>query len=216
MDIRLPDRRNIEEVTGVDNTKFYYTPVTGSFFKARFADAVNLLGGRVGRLLDAGCGSGIFLPELSRHCDRLFSFDLHPHLHRTARMSKAERVAVTLTRCDARALPFASESMDAVVSMSMMEHLRDPQSAAKEFYRVLKPGGVAVIGVPVKNLLTDIMFRGAYLSLDGKLEDEHVSTHRDVLGGMRAAFPADAILHIPRSVPEPLRLYTTARFRKPA
>ena len=215
MHITLPNRNNIQEVSGVDPTKFYYTPIARSFFKARFADALTLLGKRVGVLLDAGCGSGIFLPELAKHCDHLFSFDMHPHLNRTAEMLAAESVNVPLVRSDACALPFASESMDAIVCMSVLEHLHDPKPAGEEFYRILRPGGVAVIGVPVKNLMTDVMLEAAYLCLDGNLQDEHVTTHRDVIKRLSATFTVEDILHIPRRFPERLRMYTTTRFRKP-
>jgi len=215
MNLTFPKRDNIQEVSGVDPTKFYYTPVARSFFRGRLADAIRLLGVRVGSLLDVGCGSGIFLPELAKHCDRLFSCDLHPHLDLTAEMLLAESVNVHLTRCDACDLPFPSESIDAIVCMSVLEHLRDPKFAAQEFHRVLRPGGVAVIGVPVKNLMTEVMLQCAYIWLDGKLEDEHVSTHRDVIASMNSIFRAEAILHIPRLLPEHVRMYTTTRFRKP-
>jgi SAM-dependent methyltransferase/uncharacterized protein YbaR (Trm112 family) len=42
---------------------------------------------------------------------------------------------------DAHHLPFADVSFDAVVSFNTFEHLYDPESAASEVYRVLKPGG---------------------------------------------------------------------------
>jgi SAM-dependent methyltransferase len=42
---------------------------------------------------------------------------------------------------DAHHLPFADASFDAVVSFNTFEHLYDPERAASEIYRVLKPGG---------------------------------------------------------------------------
>lgn len=214
---RLPQRKNIQETSVADPLKFYYIPVARTFYTARFSDAIRLLGGKTGKLLDVGCGSGIFLPELSRHCESLCACDFHPNLNRTAEMLRAEKVTASLVPADARSLPFQAESFDAIVSMSVLEHIHDLDSAAAEFYRVLRPGGVAVIGVPVENLMTDTMLRLSYLSLpNAKLEDEHVSTHRDVLNAFTKKFSFEEGLNIPRLLPEQLRMYRTVRFRKPS
>ena len=216
MKITLPDRANIKDTGDADPLKFYYFPVSRSFYTGRFADALRLLGDNVNHLLDIGCGSGIFLPELTKHCNQLFACDFHPHLDKPAEMLRAEKLNVNLIRTDARVLPFASESMDAIICMSVLEHLHDVQSPAEEFYRVLKPGGVAIIGVPVKNLMTDVMLRLSYLALpNGNLDDEHVSTHRDVLGSFSKKFKVEDGLNIPRLTPELIRMYSTVRFRKP-
>jgi len=46
------------------------------------------------------------------------------------------------------ALPFADASFDAVVSADVICQVENPDVALKEFYRVLKPGGIVVINVP--------------------------------------------------------------------
>jgi ubiquinone/menaquinone biosynthesis C-methylase UbiE len=217
MDIALPARHNIKETGAADPLKFYYFPIARSFYMARFADAIKLLGQTVDDLLDIGCGSGIFLPELTKHCKRLYACDFHSQMDKPAAMMRAESLKVNLIRADARKLPFASESMDAIVCMSVLEHLHDLESPAEEFYRVLRPGGVAIIGVPVENMMTDVMLRLSYLTLpNAELDDEHVSTHRDVLSTFSRKFETEKGLNIPRLLPEKLRMYSTVRFRKPA
>src|ERR1700710_2925216 len=44
------------------------------------------------------------------------------------------------------ALPFASGSLDRVVSMNVAENLRHPDRLLAECHRVLRPGGLAVVG----------------------------------------------------------------------
>ena len=214
MEITLPKRNNIKETTAADPLKFYYLPVARSFYTARFADAIRLLGKRVGRLLEVGCGSGIFLPELAKHCDSLFACDYHSSLVLTAEMLRYESVPAALARADARTLPYASESMDAIICMSVLEHLHDLESPAEEFFRILRPGGITIVGVPVANLMTEAMLRLSYLSLNAHLDDEHVSTHRDVLGTFSRKFLAEEVRKIPRVLPEQVSMYSTVRFRK--
>ena len=46
-------------------------------------------------------------------------------------------------------LPFADNSFDAVFSLSVLEHVKDPFAAAAEIKRVLKPGGILYAVVPL-------------------------------------------------------------------
>lgn len=51
---------------------------------------------------------------------------------------------------DVRAIPFTSGVFDLVYSMGTIEHFPAYPAALQEIYRVLKPGGMAIIGVPNK------------------------------------------------------------------
>ena len=51
---------------------------------------------------------------------------------------------------DIHRLPFADDSVGAVVCVEVLEHVHDPLRAVEEIHRVLRPGGVAV--------LTSVMF----------------------------------------------------------
>lgn len=45
-------------------------------------------------------------------------------------------------------LPFIDGAFDAVISLSVLEHVKDPFQCAKEISRVLKPGGSLICSVP--------------------------------------------------------------------
>jgi predicted SAM-dependent methyltransferase len=46
-------------------------------------------------------------------------------------------------------LPFADESLDVVYASHVLEHIREDESAIAEIWRVLRPGGRAVLPVPL-------------------------------------------------------------------
>jgi SAM-dependent methyltransferase len=51
--------------------------------------------------------------------------------------------------CHAERLPFVGSAFDWVHMRSVLDHFEDPYLAMKEAYRVLKPGGTALIGLTV-------------------------------------------------------------------
>ena len=50
--------------------------------------------------------------------------------------------------CDIHHLPFKDNSIDAVMSVAVLEHVREPAAVLKEVYRVLKPGGRVFSVIP--------------------------------------------------------------------
>lgn len=50
---------------------------------------------------------------------------------------------------DLRCIPFESNSFDLIVCNHVLEHIHRDDWALKEMYRVLKPGGMAVLQVPI-------------------------------------------------------------------
>jgi SAM-dependent methyltransferase len=55
-----------------------------------------------------------------------------------------------LAVADVRSLPFPANAFDLIYSMGTIEHFEDYDAALREFYRVLKPTGFAIVGVPNK------------------------------------------------------------------
>lgn len=98
-----------------------------------------------GTVLEAGCGGGLFSSELSRDGWRVISSDLSPA---AARFVHEQGVPEALAFDADAGWPLAEASVDAVVLLDMLEHVRDDLGALREVRRVLRPGGVALIMVP--------------------------------------------------------------------
>jgi SAM-dependent methyltransferase len=50
--------------------------------------------------------------------------------------------------CDLAALPFKSETVDAFVSRSVLEHVPDPATVVRQFLRATRPGGIGLHVIP--------------------------------------------------------------------
>jgi len=84
---------------------------------------------RSGRLLDYGCGAGLFVEYLrGRGCGEAYGYD--PFVPKYA---KEQRLA---------------ETYDAVVSYDVIEHHDDPRAFLGEMALLVRPGGLLVIGTP--------------------------------------------------------------------
>lgn len=91
-----------------------------------------------GRALDLGCGVGHSWRELLPR--ETVGVDRDP-----AVLAGQGRETVA---ADMRALPFAADSFDGVLSVQSIEHVPDPERVVGEVRRVLRAGGVAVFVTP--------------------------------------------------------------------
>jgi SAM-dependent methyltransferase len=57
-------------------------------------------------------------------------------------------IDAAITYADATCLPFADATTDIVIANHILEHIPDDLKAIKEIFRVLTPGGVAILQVP--------------------------------------------------------------------
>ncbi len=101
-------------------------------------------------ILDCGCGTGANLELLDRF-GRAYGFDLSDVGLRIGCAAGRRRLA----RASVAAAPFATASFDIVTSFDVLYSLEDlpEQQAIGEMYRLLKPGGFAIINVAALNVL---------------------------------------------------------------
>jgi len=113
--------------------------------------ALDMLPRRMRRVLDAGCGPAVMAAELLDRADEFFGVDISAEMIAKGRARIARhprRAACHLAAGDCEALDFPDGFFDAVVSLGMLEYLETYERALAEMWRVLRPGGVAVVAVP--------------------------------------------------------------------
>jgi SAM-dependent methyltransferase len=86
--------------------------------------------------------------------DGLFDKYLQPHLNFVNLDVSLAKKDVDVA-ADAHALPFGDESLDAVYSNAVLEHVQRPWVVVDEIYRVLRPGGKVFINLPFLNVIHD-------------------------------------------------------------
>lgn len=103
------------------------------------------------KVLDVGASSGEFMEAA-----RAGGWEVTGVEPSADGVKAAAAKGLNVIQSPAEKLPFADQSFNLVHSNHVFEHLADPLSAAREAYRVLKPGGVVFIEVP--NQFDNIQF----------------------------------------------------------
>jgi SAM-dependent methyltransferase len=107
-----------------------------------------------GVALDVGCGPGSITASLARAvgADGLaLGVDVsEPMLARAVRVQAGSQAG--FLRADAQRLPLRDNTVDAVISIAVLQLIPDPAAALGEMARVLKPGGRIALMVPTVGL----------------------------------------------------------------
>ncbi len=99
--------------------------------------------------LDVGCGAGYSLMKAKIEFDcKVVGIDPEPGAHGVGRYTSEEWKSLPIIQGSAENLPFDDNSFDVVYSSHVLEHVSSEKKTLEEIQRVLKPGGVLVIGMP--------------------------------------------------------------------
>jgi SAM-dependent methyltransferase len=101
-----------------------------------------LLGEVIGDVLEIGAGTGLNVPHYGTGVTRLVLAEPDPFMRRKLqqRAQLTDR-PVEVVDAGVDPLPFASESLDVVVSTLVLCSVPDEAAALEEIHRVLRPGG---------------------------------------------------------------------------
>lgn len=85
------------------------------------------------KVLEIGCGRGAFQHLVEDYIGVDISYSAQKYIEKKFVNAPAEN------------LPFENESFDAAWSITVLEHVHNPEKALEEIVRILKPGGVAYL-----------------------------------------------------------------------
>ena len=97
-----------------------------------------------GKILDIGCGSGKFLYVMHKKNWQVYGVEVNKN---AAKLGN-ELEQLNIYPGDLISSNYAADFFDYVRSNHSFEHITNPQPVLKEAYRILKPGGKLLIGVP--------------------------------------------------------------------
>ena len=153
------------------------------YFRSLHAHVARSLAGagvkREAAVLDAGCGTGGLILRLqAQEPDwRWSGIDFMPLAVELARRRCG--AGTDIRQASVTALPFGDASFDVVVSADVICQVVEADTAVREFFRVLRPGGVLVINVPA--------YRWMWSYHDDSCQTKHRYTRPEVAALMRAA-----------------------------
>ena len=110
-----------------------------------YEEAIHRVGLKAGqRVLEVGCGSGVFLRAAADRGARVVGLDASPALLELARVRVPE---AEVTVGDLQSLPYEDDAFDVVAGFNAFFFADDMVSALREAGRVAKPGAPVVIQV---------------------------------------------------------------------
>lgn len=106
--------------------------------------------GKVGTLFDGGCGSGEFARRALAEglCDEVIGLEMDDHNFRTLQGNLGRLPNVKIIQASLLEIPLPDASVDMVMCTQVIEHIAEHEVVAREFARILRPGGHALITVP--------------------------------------------------------------------
>ncbi len=114
-----------------------------------------------GRLLDVGCGEGMFLCEAAARGWMTWGTELSPYAARYASTALGREIFCG----ELYDASFPQEFFDVVTLWHVLEHVREPARYLAEIRRVIRPGGLLVIAVPN---VDDLLMQAAYRIVRGR------------------------------------------------
>jgi SAM-dependent methyltransferase len=128
-------------------------------------DFKTLLGARMPvapRILDAGCGQGLAFGLLEQHFlpSAITGIDIDAEQVKKAVVAAVDvETPTTALHTNASGQAFAAESFDVIFCHQLLHHTGQQVEALQEFYRLLRPGGILLVGESCRSFINSAPVR---------------------------------------------------------
>lgn len=199
VEYRLPDG-SIESVQ--IGTKRFYELADSVFY--RWNQPLHNDSGKFGRIFDyqkyekktvleVGCGMGCMASNWAMHGAKITAIDLNPvAIEKTIKRFEIFNLHGEILEVDAEVLPFDDASFDFVYSWGVIHHTPGIKDAAREMYRVLKPGGSIALMLYNRNSVLYkylVSYQEGFINLEREFLDELGLASRYGDGGRQEGNP---------------------------
>lgn len=99
------------------------------------------------RILDAGCGPGVYAELLTENGAEVVAIDANQKMVQLAKERLGDRALVILASLDQPLLFFADSSFEIVISPLVLDYIKNWRSVFEEFYRLLRSNGLLVFSI---------------------------------------------------------------------
>lgn len=105
-------------------------------------------GSQPGRMLENGCGVGMYVEHLAPHSSQIIGLEYELERAQRANQRVANLPQAHILCAAGEQLPFPDSYFDLILSHEVLEHVQDDRQAAGEMVRVLRPGGRIIVFAP--------------------------------------------------------------------
>ncbi len=208
----LYDEEVFAPVTRYDDPlRYYYKPLVGALYRKRISDGLSLLTPPYKRVLDFGYGSGLLFPSLNEIAEELHGIDILSDTEKLAPILEKLEIKADLRKNDILKENYPDDYFDLITAFSVFEHITEFEPILEEMYRILKPGGQLLIGMPRVSAIMPVLFR---LIGFNNIEDFHVTNHRQVRSTALKKYQLVKSRTLPSLAPECCGLYFNFLLKK--
>ncbi len=167
------------------NKETYWSQFTGEFEERQSRVVGNeilflmkkelLKENNLGRVLELGCGTGLFTDSLQERSTKVVATDFSDEMIAFAQQKRGDLKNVEFRKADALNLEFKDNSFDSVFMANLIHVIGNAEKAIQESKRVLEKGGQLIItsfAINEMNFFSRMFMGIRYIKTFGKPSDE--------------------------------------------